>query len=142
MKSTLETDKILSSTSPEELNQYLTGDYMNQYSSLKEYLLNYMGKHGLQQSDVVRKSLLSRGYANQIINGIKENPSREKLIPICIAMHMTYEETNRALKIAKAGTLYSKDKRDAIIISCINNNEFDVMKINELLADCGFEPLG
>lgn len=142
MKTTKETDKYLESVSPETLNQFLTGDYMNKYKDISDYLNQYIAAHSLVTSDVIRHSRLDRSYANQILNGTRKNPGRDKLIPICLAMEMDLEETNRALKISKAGTLYSKDKRDAVIIMCINRKIFDVLRVNELLYENGLEPLG
>lgn len=142
MKTTKETDKYLESVSPETLNQFLTGDYMNKYKDISDYLNQYIAAHSLVTSDVIRRSRLDRSYANQILNGTRKNPGRDKLIPICLAMGMDLEETNRALKISKAGTLYSKDKRDAVIIMCINRKIFDVLRVNELLYENGLEPLG
>jgi len=141
MKTTKETDKYLESISPEDLNKYLTGDYMNRYKDISDYLNQYMASHSLETSDVIKRSRLDRFYANQILNGTKKNPGRDKLIPLCLSMGMDLEETNRALKISKAGTLYSKDRRDAVIIMCINRKIFDVLKVNELLYENGLEPL-
>lgn len=142
MKSTQETDKLLGTKNLKDLNQYLTGDYMNPYDSLEDYLNKYIAEHQLVLADIVKDSQLNKNYAYQILNGQKANPHRDKIIPICLAMHMTLEETNRALKISKSGTLYSKDKRDSIIILCINNKVFDVMKVNDFLYENGFEALG
>lgn len=141
MKSTKETDRFLETHSPEEFGSYLTGDYMSEYTDITDYLNRYMASHSLEVSDVIKRSHLDRFYANQLLNGTRKNPGRNKLIPLCLAMRMNLEETNRALKISKAGTLYSKDKCDAVIILCINREIFDVMKVNELLYENGMEPL-
>ena len=141
MKTTKETDKFLETHSPSELTSFLTGDYMNEYKDITDYLNSYMASHSLETSEVIKRSLLDRFYANQILNGTRKNPGRDKLIPLCLAMRMDLEETNRALKISKAGTLYSKDRRDAVIIMCINQNIFDIIKINELLFENGLDPL-
>ena len=141
MKTTQETDKFLESSSLEDFNKYLTGDYMSDYRDITDYLQKYMEAHSLEVSDVIKQSCLDRYYANQILNGTRKNPGRDKLIPLCLAMHMDLTETNRALKISKAGTLYSKDKRDAIIILCINRGIFDVMKVNEALYENNEKPL-
>jgi len=142
MKSTTETDQILASKTLNDLNQYLTGDYINEYASLSDYLNEYIARHQLVLADIVKDSHLNRNYAYHILNGTKPNPRRDKLIPLCLAMHMNLEETNRALKISKAGTLYSKDKHDSIIIMCINEQVFDVLKVNEYLYSNGCETLG
>ena len=141
MKTTQETDRFLASSTLEDFNKYLTGDYMSEYKDITDYLQRYIEAHSLEVSDVIKLSGLDRFYANQILNGTRKNPGRNKLIPLCLAMHMDLAETNRALKISKAGTLYSKDRRDAIIILCINQGIFDVMKVNEALYEHGEEPL-
>lgn len=141
MKSTKETDRFLETHSPEEFSSYLTGDYISEYKDITDYLNSYMASHSLEVSEVIKNSQLDRFYANQILNGTRKNPGRDKLIPLCLAMHMNLEETNRALKISKAGTLYSKDKRDAVIILCINRKIFSVQKVNEFLYENGMVPL-
>ena len=141
MKSTRETDEYLAKLSPSELSSYITGDYISEYTDITDYLNRYIGTHSLILSDVIKSSLVSQDYAYQLFNGRKKRPTRERLIPVCLAMHMNLDETNRALKLCKAGTLYSKDPRDAIIIVCINTGIYDVMKVNELLSVNGFEPL-
>ena len=141
MKTTQETDRFLESGSLEDFNRYLTGDYMSEYKDITDYLNRYMESHSLEVSEVIKRSLLDRYYANQILYGTKKHPGRDKLIPLCLAMHMDLEETNRALKISRAGTLYSKHKRDAIIILCINQKIYDVMRVNEALFENDEEPL-
>ena len=140
MKSTKETDEYLKNLSPDEFGKYLTGDYRTSYATLSDYLNAYIGSHGLTVPDIIRGSLLSSDYAYQILNGRKKSPSRERLIPLCLSMKMSAEDTNRALKLACAGELYSKIPRDAAIIVCINNCVFDVMRVNEYLVSQGFEP--
>ena len=141
MKTTRETDNYLAKLKPGEFSRYITGDYTSEYSGITDYLNKYVGAHGLVLSDVIKDSLISSDYAYQLFNGHKTRPSRERLIPVCLAMHMDLDETNRALKLCKAGTLYSKDPRDAVIIVCINNKTFNVMDVNEMLSENGFEPL-
>ena len=141
MKSTEETDKFLSSSSLEKFNQYLTGDYTSEYKNLADYFNKYIGDHKLITSQIIKDSFISKDYAYQILSGRKANPSRDKVILLCLAMHMNLEETNRALKISKTGTLYSKDKNDAVIILCIHQKIFDVSKVNSVLYEKGLKTL-
>lgn len=140
MKTTGETDQFLKSSTLEQFNQYLTGDYTSEYRDLADYLNRYIASHpNLSVPQIIKDSLLNRNYAYQILNGQRKNPSRNHLIPLCMAMHMDLDETNRALKIGKSGTLYSKEKRDALIILCIHQKQYDLMKVNELLYEHGFD---
>ena len=141
MKTTQETDNYLKGLRPDEFGKYLTGDYSADYRDLADYLNRYIAARGLAVPAIVEHSLLSRNYAYQILNGTRKNPSRERLIPLCLAMRMSLEDTNRALKLSKAGELYSRIPRDAAIIVCINNGIFDVMQVNDYLVRNGFEAL-
>lgn len=141
MKTTKETDRLLSAMSPEQLDQYLSGDYMNHYKDLGDFLMQYIASHSLELNVVVQNSRLSKDYAYQILNGTKKNPSRDKLIPLCLAMHMDLDSAQRALKISKAGTLYSKDKRDAVIMLCFNKKIYNIIEVNDLLHEHGLSPL-
>lgn len=55
-------------------------------------------------------------------------------------MGLNLEETQRALSIAKEGKLYSKDKRDSILIYSINKKQ-TVLDTNNLLFEMGEELL-
>ena len=121
-----------------ELNKYL-----NELKTSKDNLklsdyFNYMiGEKKLVLADVVSRSNLDKDYAYQILNGIKQNPSRMKVIAVCIGCQLNYTETQRALKIAEKGVLYPRDAGDAIIIYNINSKNWNVTKINEQLEDAG-----
>ena len=67
------------------------------------------------------------------LNGNRTNPSRDRVIALCIACHMNLTDTNRALKTAGLSPLYSKVSRDAAIIIMINKCEYDIGIINEFL---------
>ena len=80
--------------------------------------------------------LLPRTYAYQILRGPK-NPGREKVLALCLAAKMDYEETQRALALADAGKLYSRRKEDSIIIFALEQ-KLSVLQTNELLyEECG-----
>ena len=93
-------------------------------NTISEYLYNVFAEKCLVKSRVFRKAEIDEIYGYQIFSG-KKNPSRNTLIAICI-------EIQSALKIAGYATLYSKSKRDSIIIFGINNSK-EVCEINELL---------
>lgn len=101
--------------------------------SVSEFFNWYIGCHGLQLNDVIRQSDIPANYAYGILNGNRANPSRDRVIALCIACHMNLTDTNRALKTAGLSPLYSKVSRDAAIIIMINKCEYDIGIINEFL---------
>lgn len=120
--------------SPEELNEYLAELHREEHTlTLSNYLNTIMHQKGLLLRNVVTDSNLEQHYAYQIINGNKQNPSRVKVLALCIACHMTLEETQHALGITQNGILYPRVSFDAIIIYNLNIGNWSVYAINEQL---------
>ena len=92
-------------------------------------------KKGLRRSRVIRMADLNETFGYQIFKG-ERNPGRDKVLQICFAMALTLRETNRALEAAGVSSLYSKDRRDAIIIFCIDRG-CGLQKVNEELYRFG-----
>ena len=132
---------ILHSTrSVSELNKYTdTISTQEGFSSFSEYFCAHLQINNILESEVICASQIQRNYAYQIINGTK-NPGRDKALALCLAAHMTYEETQRALGLAYLGKLYPKRKRDSIIIFAIDK-KISVQQVNELLYEEGEMPL-
>ena len=107
-KPTYELDKILSSVEPEHFNRYRNEEDTDSQMSVSEFFNRYIGSYGLQLSDVIRQSDIPANYAYGILNGNRTNPSRDRVIALCIACHMNLTDTNRALKTAGLSPLYSK----------------------------------
>lgn len=124
-------DELLSSSS---LEGYLE---QNKPSSrtLAEYLQQLLDEKGLERSRVVRMANLNDTFGYQIFKGTR-HPSRDKVLQIAFAMALTLRETNRALTAAGASELYCKDRRDAIIIFCLDRG-CSLQKVNEELYRFG-----
>ena len=103
--------------------------------TLADYLNELLEKKGLRRSRVVRMADLNETFGYQIFKG-ERNPGRDKVLQIAFAMALTLRETNRALEAAGASSLYSKDRRDAIIIFCLDRG-CSLQKVNEELYRFG-----
>jgi transcriptional regulator with XRE-family HTH domain len=118
----------------EELNSFIEESRLKADDlSFHEYIENHINKKGLSKSEMVKKSLVSRTYAYQILDG-RKNPSRDKVIAFCMAAGLDIKETQKALILSQNSELYSRLKRDAIIIFAINN-KLNVLSANELLFE-------
>ena len=104
-------------------------------ASLSDYLNQLLAEKGLERAHVVRMADLNETYGYQIFTGAR-NPSRDKVLQIAFAMALTLRETNRALTAACASALNCKDRRDAIIIFCIDRG-CSLQKVNEELYRFG-----
>lgn len=140
IKKTADIDKILGNVSSiSQLEDYLVNVPIPEFDSIGEYLEYMLVEKGLEKAMVIKESDIQRNYGYQIFSGIKQ-PGRNKLIALALAMGLTLEETQRGLSIAKEGKLYSKDKRDSIIIYSINKKQ-TVLETNNLLFEMGEELL-
>lgn len=79
-----------------------------------ELLAQIYEKQKLSKAELARRAGMSEVYLHQVFSG-RRNPSRDRLICICIGMEITLEETQTLLKQATYAQLYPKIKRDAII---------------------------
>ena len=107
--------------------------------SFPDFFNEYLANHPeMKPADIIEKSCLSRTYAYEIING-KKKGGRDKIIALCFAAGMDYEEVNHALKYSGNNELYAKNNRDAVIIFAFNmmiSNNPDcktIMQLNDLL---------
>ena len=125
--------RIHISVSPEQFEQYNKSINEESNSNVSEYFNSYIAMNNLELSDVIKKSDIPSNYAYGILNGNRKNPSRDRVIALCIACEMDLVHTNRALKVAGHNPLYSKVSRDAAIIIMINREEYNIRIINEFL---------
>ena len=83
--------------------------------SVTELLASFYERQGLSKAELARRSCMSEVYLHQVFSG-RRNPSRDRLLCICIGLGATLEETQTLLKRASYAQLYPKNKRDAVII--------------------------
>ena len=112
-----------------------------QARSLSSYLCELLEERGLERKDVVRESQLDSTYGYQIFTGQRTKPSRDKVLQLAFAMHLNLRETDRALQAAGASKLYCKDRRDAIVIFCLDRAT-TLTEANETLFKLGECALG
>ncbi|GAA0069078.1 hypothetical protein UT300003_06010 [Clostridium sardiniense] len=114
-----------------ELENYIDSIDEYTYTDFAKYILNKCEEKGIKKSALINKADISRTYGYQILSGDK-NPSRDKIIKLCISAKLNLDETERALAIAKVGKLYAKDPRDSALIFAINKG-LSVADANEFL---------
>lgn len=101
--------------------------------SLPEILSKFLTEKNLTRKDVIAKTNLNQTHAYQIFSG-QRNASRNKILQLAIAMNLNLKQTNKLLHAAGVSNLYCKNRRDAIIIFCIDKN-FSLQKVDELLFE-------
>ncbi len=109
------------------------------HRSLSGYLAALLAEKGLKRASVVRAAGLNETFGYQIFKG-QRHPSRDKVIRLAIAMGCSLTETGRMLKASGASDLYCKDRRDAIVIFCIDRG-LSLQEVDEQLYRLGERPL-
>lgn len=119
------------------------GDYLERHRfserGLSAYLQELLVERGLLQSVVVREAQLNPTFGYQVFMG-KRGAGRNTVLQIAFAMGLSPREANRALQAAGANGLYPKNRRDAILIYCLQHN-VGLMKANETLYGLGEDVL-
>lgn len=82
--------------------------------SVSELLTELYKQKSLSKAALARKAGMSEIYLHQVFSG-RRNPSRDRLLCLCVGLGATLEETQRLLLEASYAQLYPKNKRDAII---------------------------
>ncbi len=139
-KPTDELNKMLENMKPGELDGYLaqnrsflTGDEKSFY----HYMKNTVHEKGIKLKDMYAFAGFSESYGSKLLTQEKHTTDRDMILRLCLAGHLSWNETNRALKLYGFSELYAKDPRDACLIVEINNRVFDLYKINEELQKRG-----
>lgn len=99
--------------------------------SLPEYLQQLLDEKGLTRIGVIHEAGLNETFGYQIFMG-QRKASRNKLLQIVFALHCSLKEANRLLHAGGVSQLYCKNRRDAIIIYCLDHGE-TLMGTNEQL---------
>lgn len=121
-------EKAINSLIDENENKFVDGD-------LSKYLCRLAEERSLKKADIIRRSNLDRTYAYQIFAG-KKHPTRDKLLQLCFGFGLSLDEAQSLLKQTGFSQLYSKNKRDFIIMHAIEHG----LTVSE--ADCELDTHG
>mgnify|MGYP002512067485 FL=1 len=86
---------------------------------------------GLPKAEIARRSGMSEVYLHQVFSG-RRNPSRDRLLALCVGVGASLEEANQLLRQAAYAQLYPRLRRDAIISHGLAHRH-SLVEINESL---------
>ncbi|WP_373599772.1 hypothetical protein [Paraclostridium bifermentans] len=139
---TIELMSILNDIEDENYLDEFIKSAINNFSDLglPKFFEDICGTKNIKKSVLIKNADIDRTYGYQILSGAKK-PSRDNILKLCISANLNLDESNKALKLGNVGELYPKNPRDSIIIFGINKN-LDLLKIDDLLYNRGFDILG
>ncbi|MBQ9360801.1 MAG: helix-turn-helix transcriptional regulator [Lachnospiraceae bacterium] len=119
--------------SPECFKEKYIGPADNR--TFQEYLKDLMEKRGVSASLLIRDSFISKTYFYQFLSG-ERLPGRDMALRLAFSLHLSVEETQTFLTLAKCGVLYPKIRRDAAILYCLQK-EMSLPDSDEYLSEIG-----
>lgn len=109
-------------------------------TTIGEYIELEIEKRNLKKAYVIKHSGINKRYFNDIIANHK-TPNQRYIIRIFLAMKLDLSDVQWYLQACDYPQLYARNKRDAVIIYCINN-QLSVDECNHMLNKIGLENLG
>lgn len=102
---------------------------------LPGFLNKMLEKKGMRKSQVIRAANLNETFGYQIFSG-ERGAGRDKVLALGFALSLDLHDMNLLLNHADCSALYSKNRRDAIIIFCVSHG-YDLMRTDEELYRWG-----
>ncbi len=143
-KKTSDLEKKLEHTHPSEISEYIKAnpeDIMNGDRNFMEYMNEKFREKKIRKQDVFLKADIAQGYGYKLLTEEKVTRQRDVILRICSAADFSLQEVQQALSIYHMNTLYARDPRDALLMTCFNEKPGSVITVNELLLRNGMIPL-
>lgn len=107
--------------------------------TLCDCLRELLNEKGLTRAQVIAASDVNETFGYQIFKGARR-ASRDKLLQLCFGMGATVREADRVLRAGDVGRLYARDRRDAVVIFCLNRG-YSLMAVDEELYRRGMRTI-
>ena len=118
------------------LDGILKGIYKESFGKHLQMLIN---KKELKNSGVYAAANISKQYFSKLLKD-QVKPSKEKVLALAVGLHLNLDETVDFLRLA-GYALSPISQTDKVVEFFIENEDFNVIKINIVLFDYGLSPL-
>lgn len=118
--------------STNNLDRFLTeNDSSFRDVPLQEAIQCIFDEKGMSKAQLAKQSGISEVYLHQLFSG-RRFPSRSRLLCLCFGLGATVDEAQSLLQQARHAPLYSRDRRDAIIIFALSHH-MTLFEVNDKL---------
>ncbi len=134
----------LESVHPEQIAIFLrenADDLLGNGRNFMDYMNKKIKEKNLMKKDIIMRADINQGYGYKLLTQEKVTKQRDVILRICYAAEFTLEETQYALRLYRMETLYARDARDALIMTCFNDRPGNIINVNELLLKNNMQPL-
>ncbi len=120
-------------------NLYLHDD--KEDCAFRDCLMGFLVKKGVNNNVVYKRSNVSKGAFSKILCGDTKKPQKTTVLGFCIGLRLTVEESIDLL--ASADMAFNPyNKRDSLVIRCIERGQYDINEVNAMLFVCEQPLLG
>lgn len=118
--------------STNNLDRFLTeNDASFRDVPLQEAIQRIFDEKGMSKAQLAKQSGISEVYLHQLFSG-RRFPSRSRLLCLCFGLGAMVDEAQSLLQQARHAPLYSRDRRDAIIIFALSHH-MTLFEVNDKL---------
>ena len=129
-KSTKELNREL--TAAPDLKRFLEDNREQfQETGFQELLQELFHNAGISKATLAKRAETSEVYLYQIFSGTR-TPSRDRVLCLCFGLSATLEQAQELLRIGGMAQLYSKNRRDAVIMYGLTHR-LELAEVNDLL---------
>ena len=141
-KTTGDLERILLNSHEDDINNYFDNEKSELLKiSFGDYFREILLRKKITQQMVFLRADISEKYGYRLISGEKHTNRRDVIIRLCYAGDLSFEETQRALKLYGMAPLYARIKRDALLISFFRKHNGNILDLNQFLKANGETPL-
>lgn len=109
--------------------------------SFREHLLKLIIQKDISNSVVYKRSNVTKGAFSKIMCGDTKIPQKKTVLGFCIGLRLNLKEASELL--ASADMAFNPyNKRDILVMQCIQSGQYDIDEINSMLFVCGQPLLG
>ncbi len=127
-------DILKNKSSCTEIQEEISSEQITE--SLANCLNKLVAERDVKPADVMRRSGLKKAYFYSLLDGSRENPSRDVLIQLGFGFEMSLDEVQEFLKHRGAAQLYPRIPRDGVIIYCFQRG-MSIIDCDLLLEENG-----
>lgn len=123
-----------------DIKKQIQGLFAAETLSFVGFVDRYIEDHGLKRQFIINKAQLSPQYGYKLLSGQKHTKDRNVIIRLCMAMGMSLDETQQALRSYGMPPLDHNLCRDGIIIAGVTHGH-DIYTVQGWLESIGEVPL-
>lgn len=142
-KTTEELENALGNIHVKNFDTFLSDseELINDEKPFATYMHQLINAKKLKQQDIFLEADISERYGYKLLSEEKHTRQRDVILRICYVSELTLQETQKALRLYKMPELYARIPRDALIMAIFNERPGNIIDVNMLLKQHGFEVL-